>query len=287
MAIVFFIFIRSPLVSISSFHFLNFTINSSILYVISMRSSTYNNSSGHPDLNSCDNASSTIMNNKGLSTDPWWTPTFTTTFTTNSSLSVLLTHTQLLAFVYIACTTVTGHSSTPNLHIVHHTTSHGTLSKAFSKSTNAKYNFFFLPKYFFCKCLTKHIGSVPHTQSHTNTHIHTQPLTHHTTYTHIPHHTTHTRKHTDTYTHTLWLFTIFCDYTLPVNVHGPDLKVLYNAREIVCPQALELICEKTWKYEREKSEIAGVNRLNQKIVGGSRRTTQTVGDLIGPWDGYS
>ena len=36
----------------------------------------------------------------------------------------------------------------------------GTLSKAFSKTTNAKSNFFFLPKYFSCNCLTKNIASV-------------------------------------------------------------------------------------------------------------------------------
>ena len=44
---------------------------------------------------------------------------------------------HLLAFVY---------TLTSNLCIAHHNTSCGTLSEDFSKSTNAKYNFFFLPK---------------------------------------------------------------------------------------------------------------------------------------------
>ena len=43
---------RSPFVSIPSFHFFNFSINSSILSAISSKSSVYNNFHGHPDLNS-------------------------------------------------------------------------------------------------------------------------------------------------------------------------------------------------------------------------------------------
>ena len=64
---VFFILIRSPLVSLHSFNYLNFSICSSILaaIAISTRSSAYNNSCGYPDRRSGNNASSIIMNNKG------------------------------------------------------------------------------------------------------------------------------------------------------------------------------------------------------------------------------
>ena len=47
------------------------------------RSSAYRSSQGTPARNSSDKASSTMMKSKGLSTDPWWTPTFTS----NSLLS--------------------------------------------------------------------------------------------------------------------------------------------------------------------------------------------------------
>ena len=84
-----------------------------------------------------------------------------TSCTTNSSLNVPLTF--LLAFVYLAYTTLTSHSSMPNFRIVQHTTYCDTLSKAFSKSTNAKHNFFFLLKYFSGNCFTKNIAPVvPH-----------------------------------------------------------------------------------------------------------------------------
>ena len=104
------------------------------------QSSTYKNYCEHPDLNSSDNVSRTILKNKGLSTDPWWIPTFTT----NSLLTLPLT---LNPTCWILVHSLHNHSSTSNLGIAHHTKSHGSLSKAFSKSTNAKYYFFFLHKY--------------------------------------------------------------------------------------------------------------------------------------------
>ena len=51
-------FSKGPLVCAPSFHFLNFSINSFIFTAFSTRSSACNNFHGHPDLNSCDNASS-------------------------------------------------------------------------------------------------------------------------------------------------------------------------------------------------------------------------------------
>ena len=77
------------------------------------------------------------------------------TFTTNSSLTVPLTRRWLLAFVYI---TLRSHSSTPNLCITHHTTSCVSLSKAFFNQP--KWNIvFILPWYFSCNCLTKNIAT--------------------------------------------------------------------------------------------------------------------------------
>ena len=57
-----------PLLSIP-FHSLNFSISYLILFAICTRWSAYNTSCGHPNQHSCDNASSTIMNKKGQSTE--------------------------------------------------------------------------------------------------------------------------------------------------------------------------------------------------------------------------
>ena len=70
--------------------------------------------------NSRDKASSTMMKRSGLSTEPWWTPTFTS----NSKLYPSPTRTRLRAFAYIPCT-----SSTPSFLSAHQMTFRGTRSK--------------------------------------------------------------------------------------------------------------------------------------------------------------
>src|SRR5664279_2422076 len=146
----------SPFPSIPALHLSNFSINSSILSANRTRSSAYSNSIGKPSLNSLDRASSTMMNSKGLSTEPWCTPTLTT----NALLTLPFTFTAVDASSYIDLITDTIHSSTPNFRKAHHTTSLGTLSKAFSKSTKAIHRSFFFAKYFSCSCLTTNIASV-------------------------------------------------------------------------------------------------------------------------------
>ena len=51
-----------------------------------------------------------MINKRGLSTEPWWTPTLTP----NSLLLVLFTLTLLPVLLYVACTNCTIHSSTPS-----------------------------------------------------------------------------------------------------------------------------------------------------------------------------
>ena len=77
-----------------------------------------------------------MMKSSGLSTDPWWTPTFTL----NSSLYPSPTRTRLRAFAYIPCTSRTIHSSTPSFLSAHQMTFWGTRSNAFSRSMKAIYS---------------------------------------------------------------------------------------------------------------------------------------------------
>ena len=74
--LVFSSFILRPLSLRHSFHFLNFSFSSSH-FPTSTRSSAYSISHGRPSLSVCVTASITIMKNSGLSTEPWYTPTFT------------------------------------------------------------------------------------------------------------------------------------------------------------------------------------------------------------------
>ena len=97
-----------------------------------------------------------MMKSKGLSTEPWWTPTFTL----NLLPSTLFIPTLLLLPEYIAITILTNHSITPSFLKDHLTTSLGTLSKAFSGSTKAKYSFFLLPRYLSCNCRAMKIVSM-------------------------------------------------------------------------------------------------------------------------------
>src|SRR6476469_6027730 len=77
--------------SIPSFHLFTFSINNFLDSANNAKSSAYNNSNGNPTRNSLDNASNTIANRRGLSTDPWCTPTSTP----NPSLSPSLSSLQL------------------------------------------------------------------------------------------------------------------------------------------------------------------------------------------------
>src|SRR5580692_9760133 len=63
-------------------------------------------------------------------------------------------------FSYNVLITFTIHSSTPNWCKAHHSTSLGTLSNAFSKSTNAIHNSFFFSRNLSCTCLSTNIASV-------------------------------------------------------------------------------------------------------------------------------
>ena len=74
------------------------------------------------------------MNSSGLRTDPWCTPTLTL----KALLSLPFNLTFVVASSYIALITDTIHSFTPKCLSAHQTTSLGTLSNAFSKSTKAK-----------------------------------------------------------------------------------------------------------------------------------------------------
>ena len=88
------------------------------------RLSAYRSSPGTPEQNSSDKASSTMMKSKGLSTDPWWSPTFTS----NSWLKPTPTQTQLHTLVYIPWTNRTIQSSTPSFLRAHQITFWGTWS---------------------------------------------------------------------------------------------------------------------------------------------------------------
>ena len=97
------------------------------------RSSAYRSSQGTPARNSRDKASSTMMKSKGLSTDSWWT----LTFTSNSLLKPSPTRTWLRPLACIPWTNCTIHSSTPSFLSAHQITFRGTRSNAFSRSTKA------------------------------------------------------------------------------------------------------------------------------------------------------
>ena len=98
-----------------------------------------------------------MMNNKGLSTELWWTPTCTS----NTSLNKLFTLTWPLEFLYITCITCTIHSGTLTFRRDHHKTFLCTLSRAFAKSTKAKYRFWFFLMYASWICLINIVSVVP------------------------------------------------------------------------------------------------------------------------------
>ena len=77
MTFVFPAFTLNPLFSMASFHIKSLLTHSSRESAMMTRSSAYRSSQGTPARNSRDKASNTMMKSKGLSMDPWWTPTFT------------------------------------------------------------------------------------------------------------------------------------------------------------------------------------------------------------------
>ena len=62
-----------PFCSIPVFQLSNFLSSSSILSAISTRSSAYSSSQGSPVLNTLESASKTMLNSRGLKTEPWCT----------------------------------------------------------------------------------------------------------------------------------------------------------------------------------------------------------------------
>ena len=148
-------FIFRPLSLRHSFHFLNFSFNSSSHFPTSTRSSAYSISHGRPSLTLCVTASITMMKSSGLSTEPWCTPIFTPNHSlTHPSYDLIL----VVACLYMAITALTNHSSTPNFLMAHSTTFLGTLSKAFSRSTNAHHSSLCFPLYLSCNCLAINIA---------------------------------------------------------------------------------------------------------------------------------
>ena len=98
-----------PLSIRHSFHFFNFSFNSSSHFPTSTRSSAYSISYGRPSLTLCVTASITIMKSSGLITEPWCTPTFIPNHSlTDPPYDLIL----VLACLYMAITALTNHSST-------------------------------------------------------------------------------------------------------------------------------------------------------------------------------
>ena len=94
-------------------------------------------------LSHCVTSSITMMKSSGLSTEPWCTPTFTPNHSlTDPPYDLIL----VLACLYMAITALTNHSSTPNFLMAHSATFLSTLSKAFSRSTNAHHSFLCFPQ---------------------------------------------------------------------------------------------------------------------------------------------
>ncbi|KAF7652147.1 hypothetical protein LDENG_00100830 [Lucifuga dentata] len=87
---------------------------------------------GDSCLTSSVSLSITTANKKGLRADPWCSPTSTL----NSSVTPTAHLTTVLQLSYMSCTTLTYFSATPDFLIQHHSSSLGTLSYAFSRSTS-------------------------------------------------------------------------------------------------------------------------------------------------------
>ena len=137
------------------FHTAIFVMRPSKISAKITRSYALSISHGHSTWNSHESASRTMVNSKGLNTDPWCTPTLTL----NSSLKVV-TLVLLLASTYMACTSLTNHSGTPTTLKAHFSSFRCTLLKAFSKLTNPIYSSLCFGRYFSWSSLRIKIASV-------------------------------------------------------------------------------------------------------------------------------
>ena len=131
-----------------SFHFLKFFFSSSSISY-KYQSSAYSTSHGRPSLTLCVTASITIMKSSGLSTEPWCTQHYTNHSLTHPSYDLIL----VLSCSYMAITALTNNPSIPSFLMAHSTTFLGTLSKAFSRSTNAHHSSLCFPLYLFVTVL--------------------------------------------------------------------------------------------------------------------------------------
>ena len=125
------------------------------MLAIITRSSAYKSSHGYSVWNSQGNTSKTMMDSRGLSTEPWWTPTWTL----NTPLYELFILTGLLAFWYIIWTTCTIHSDMLTFLKAYHKTFLGPHWRPFlGQQMQIKQRFF--PMYFSWICLKMKMASV-------------------------------------------------------------------------------------------------------------------------------
>ena len=119
--------------------FINFWQSSSKFFFRNYHKTAYNNSHRQPVLNSGERASRTMMKRSGPRSESWCT----TIFTLRRSLKQFSTWTLLLTSQYIAWKICLINLSIPSFLITQQSTWWGTLSKAFCRSTNARYWFLF------------------------------------------------------------------------------------------------------------------------------------------------
>src|SRR6218665_3758950 len=148
--------VLSPLLSSSFCHLVNLVWAPVVVLSATMRSSAYNISQGTSLLMFSDTASITIVNSSGLKHDPLCNPTLIS----NSAVLPALHLTDVRAPSYIDFISRTIFSVIPFFLRLQYITSLGTLSKAFSRSTNVQYLFSFPSRTFSCVCLSIKIASV-------------------------------------------------------------------------------------------------------------------------------
>ena len=124
--------------------FINFWQSSSKFFSRNNHKTAYSNSHRQPVLNSGECASRTMMKKSGPRSEFWCT----TIFTLRQSLKQFSPWTLLLTSQCIAWKICIINISIPSFLITQQSTWWGTLSKAFCRSTNARYWFFF---FFFCE----------------------------------------------------------------------------------------------------------------------------------------
>jgi hypothetical protein len=152
-------FTLSPFHCTSPFHCLSSSVNSFSIAANSTWSSTHRSSYGRPSLNSANNACKTIMNNKGLSTDPL--------LSTHYHFKILLSPPSTLSAIIspseMAVKIATSYSLTPRLLSVlsaNHTTWHWALLKGFSRSTKIIHSSLFFAKNLPWTCHTAKMASL-------------------------------------------------------------------------------------------------------------------------------